>query len=163
MAQERGYSSLAMKVGIAGAVSLGAIATGFFLSRRGRHVVREAWEGRRRTRLEDRVLDRFWGDPLLGRRRLDVEELDRRTIAVSGRLFSPAEHRRCLSTARATPGVEEVVDRLTVEPRPRRHGFSSLTGPFGRAVRPLRPGDRLESPEPPESPESPESPQHPER
>jgi hypothetical protein len=141
MTQERGYGNLALKVGIAGAVSLGAIATGFLLSRRGRHVVREAWEGRRRTRLEDRVLDRFWGDPVLGRRRLDVEELVDGVVAVSGRLFSPVERRRCLAAAQATPGVNEVVDRLTVEPRPRRPGLSSLAGPFGRAA-PSRTGER---------------------
>ena len=48
---------IALKIGIAGALGLGAIVSGLLISRRGRRLVREAWQGRRRTRLGDEPTD----------------------------------------------------------------------------------------------------------
>ena len=54
-------------VAIAGVLVIGAVASGYFVSRQGRRVLKEAIAGRRRTRLEDRVLDALWGDEAIGR------------------------------------------------------------------------------------------------
>lgn len=109
--------SIALKVGIASAIGFGAIATGLFVSRRGRHLVKEAWEGRERTRLEDRVLDLIWGDPVLGRRDIDVDELDSGVLAIFGEVRTEQERRVALKLARDVKGVLELEDHLKIVPR----------------------------------------------
>ena len=109
-------AGLALRVGVAGAIGFAAVATGLLLSRKGRRLVREAWQGRQRTRLEDRVLDALWGDPVLGGRSIDVEELESGTVALSGRVESEDERRRAVTLAGRTQGVSTVVDRLEVAP-----------------------------------------------
>jgi hypothetical protein len=116
----KGLGSIALKVGIAGAIGFGAVATGLFISRRGRHLVKEAWQGRERTRLEDRVLDLLWGDPVLGRRDIDVDELDSGMIAIFGDVRTEQERRVALKLARDVKGVLEVQDHLKVVPRDAR-------------------------------------------
>jgi hypothetical protein len=113
-------TGLALKIGIAGAVSFGAIATGFLLSRQGRHLVKEAWEGRRRSRLEDRVLERIWQDPSLGRRDIDIAEVDAGRVSISGVVRTQAERRRGVAIAESVPGVEDVIDQLEIRERERR-------------------------------------------
>jgi hypothetical protein len=108
---------LALKIGIAGFIGFGALATGLFVTRKGRHLVREAWEGRERTRLEDRVLDALWDEPRLSRRRLDVDEVDSGRIELSGTLRSQEERDQALRIASVVKGVSVVVDRLAVVPR----------------------------------------------
>ncbi|MBX6364820.1 MAG: BON domain-containing protein [Gemmatimonadetes bacterium] len=124
--QDRSFSSLAIKIGIAGAIGLGAIASGLIISRKGRHLVKEAMEGRRRTRIEDRVLDALWGDPVLGRREIDVEEVGEGTVVLTGELRSEEERRRALALVGQVKGVSAAVDRFTVvatkRRRPRRAG-----------------------------------------
>lgn len=112
--------SIALKVGIASAIGFGAIATGLFVSRRGRHLVKEAWQGRERTRLEDRVLDLLWGDPVLGRRDIDVDELDNGIIAILGDVRTEQERRVALKLAGDVKGVLEVQDHLKIVPRDAR-------------------------------------------
>ncbi|MCI0432881.1 MAG: BON domain-containing protein [Gemmatimonadetes bacterium] len=112
---------LALKIGIAGAIGLGAIVSGMLMSRRGRRLVKEAWEGRRRTRLEDRILDVLWGDPRIGHRNFDVEEIDDGTVALSGVVRDRREHALALRLARRVKDVTRVEDRLVVEPGPRRY------------------------------------------
>jgi hypothetical protein len=107
---------LALKLGIAGAVALGAIASGFILSRQGRRVMREAWQGRRRTRLEDRVLGTIWDDAVIGRRTLDVQELAPGVIAVSGDLRDRLERDRVIDLVQRVEGVRTIEDRLSVVP-----------------------------------------------
>ncbi len=114
--------SLAIKVGIASAIGFGAIATGLFVSRRGRHLVKEAWQGRERTRLEDRVLDLLWGDPVLGRREIDVDEVDSGVVAILGEVRTEQERRVALALARDVKGITEVQDHLKVVPRESRRG-----------------------------------------
>ncbi len=116
-----GTSSLAVKIGVAGAIGLGAVVSGLLISRRGRHLVKEAWQGRRRTRIEDRVLDALWGDPVLGRRPLDVEEVDEGVVVVSGMVRNEKERRLALAMATRVKGVVKVEDRLELEsPEKRR-------------------------------------------
>lgn len=109
--------SMALKVGIASAIGFGAIATGLFVSRRGRHLVKEAWQGRERTRLEDRVLDQLWGDPVLGRRDVDVDEIDNGVIAIFGEVRTDQERRVAIALARDVKGIVAVEDHLKVVPR----------------------------------------------
>lgn len=118
--KEQGFSNLAIKIGIAGAIGLGALASGLFISRKGRHLIREAMEGRRRTRIEDRVLDELWGDPVLGRRDIDVEEVGEGTVVLTGELRSEEERRRALALAGRLKGVSAAVDRFTIVPRASR-------------------------------------------
>jgi hypothetical protein len=112
---------LALRIGIAGALGIGAVVSGLVISRQGRRLMREAWQGRRRTRIEDRVLDAIWGDPVLGRRDIDVAELGPGVVALSGSVATQVERRRLLRVARAVRDVNEVEDRLALEPKlPRR-------------------------------------------
>jgi hypothetical protein len=110
-------SRIALKIGIAGFVGFGALATGLFATRKGRHLVREAWQGRQRTRIEDRVLDTLWDDPRLARRRIDVDEMDGGRVEVIGTVRTQEERERALNLTAGVKGVNVVVDRLEVVPR----------------------------------------------
>jgi hypothetical protein len=110
---------IALKIGVVGAIGVGAVLSGLFISRRGRHLLREAWQGRRRSRLEDRVLDTLWGDPVLGRRDIEVKESPEGTVVLSGMVRSERERRVALALAADVTGVENVADQLSVEPRTR--------------------------------------------
>ncbi len=118
----REQPSLAIKIGIAGAIGLGAVVSGLLISRRGRKLVSEAWQGRRRSRIEDRVLDVLWGDPDVGRRAIDVHEMEEGVVELSGRVRGQRERRRALVLAERVRDVREVIDRLEVDsaPPPRR-------------------------------------------
>jgi hypothetical protein len=110
-------SRMALKIGIAGFIGFGALATGLFVTRKGRHLVREAWQGRERTRIEDRVLDTLWDDPRLARREIDVDEMDGGRVELIGTVRSQEERERAVRLAAAVKGVNIVVDRLEVVPR----------------------------------------------
>lgn len=110
---------VALKVGIAGAIAFGALASGFLVSRRGRRFLRDVWQERKRSPLEDRVIDTFWGEPVLGRRAIEVAEVEPGVIAVLGQVKSPEEKRAALNIARKVKGVQEVEDRLEVLSRAR--------------------------------------------
>lgn len=108
---------LALKIGIAGAIGLGAVVSGLLISRRGRRLVTEAWQGRRRTRLEDRVLDALWGDEILGRRKLDVAETGDGVIELSGVVHRRIERARAVRLARHVRDVKGVEDHIIIERR----------------------------------------------
>ena len=108
-----------LKFAIAGVLVVGAVASGYFVSRQGRRVLKEALAGRRRSRLEDRVLDLLWGDPDVGGRTFDVEETEPGTIALSGVVHTAGERDRALEVAGGARDVKSVQDRLTVEARRR--------------------------------------------
>lgn len=114
----REQPSLAIKIGIAGAIGLGAVVSGLLISRRGRKLVSEAWQGRRRSRIEDRVLDVLWGDPDVGRRAIDVHEVEEGVVELSGRVRGQRERRRALVLAERVRDVREVIDRLEVDSAP---------------------------------------------
>lgn len=113
-------SRMALKIGIAGFVGFGAVATGLFVTRKGRHLVREAWEGRQRTRIEDRVLDALWSDPRLARRRLDVTEGVDGQVKLAGTVHSNAERVHAVDIAADVKGVTMVLDALEVAPRQKK-------------------------------------------
>jgi hypothetical protein len=110
-------SRIALRISIAGFIGFGALATGLFATRKGRHLVREAWQGRERTRIEDRVLDTLWDDPLLARREIDVDEIDTGRIELIGTVRSDEERDRAVRLAAGVKGVNVVLDRLEVVPR----------------------------------------------
>jgi hypothetical protein len=114
--EQKPISRMAMKIGIAGFIGFGAVATGLFVTRKGRHLVREAWEGRERTRIEDRVLDALWDDDRLARRRIDVHEEQGR-VELLGKVRSEDERERAVSIASGVKGVDLVIDSLEVVPR----------------------------------------------
>lgn len=108
---------LALKIGVAGLIGIGAVVSGLLVSRGGRRLVREAWQGRRRTRLEDRMLDVLWSDPVVGRRNFDVEEVEPGLLELSGVVHGPRERARALRLAHSIKGVEDIRDRLITERR----------------------------------------------
>lgn len=127
MAKEEGPGP-ALKVAIAGVLVIGAVASGYFVSRQGRRVLKEAIAGRRRTRLEDRVLDALWGDDAIGGRTFDVEETEPGVIALSGVVHSEEERRLALVVAGRAREVREVEDRLIVEAAPPARRFLAVLG-----------------------------------
>jgi hypothetical protein len=108
---------LAMKIGIAGFIGFGALATGMFVTRKGRHLVKEAWQGRERTRIEDRILDVIWDDPRLARRDIDVDEVGPGHVQISGTVRSIGEGRRAIQLAGSVKGVEIIDNALRIVPR----------------------------------------------
>lgn len=113
-------SSTAVKIGIAGAVALGAMVSGFLATRQGRRFVKDVWEGKRRTPLEDRALDAIWGDRMLGRRGIDVQEIEPGVLAIIGTVRSAEERRWARAVVARIGGVDEIEDRLQVAERKRR-------------------------------------------
>ena len=116
-----GFGQALTRVGIAGAIALGAVASGMLLSRSGRRLLGEVWEGRQRTTIEDRVLDALWHDSRGGRRRIDVIELADGSVRLIGAVRDEAEHDRVIEIVKATNGVREIDAQLEIVPRQRRH------------------------------------------
>ena len=110
----RSVGKTATRVGIAGAIALGAIASGLLRTRSGRRLVGEVWQGRQRTRIEDRVMDALWRDKVLGRRRIDAAEIVDGVIELSGAVRSDVERGRAIAIAESVKGVGEVEDRMVV-------------------------------------------------
>lgn len=134
---QKPLSRMALKIGIAGFIGFGALATGMFVTRKGRHLVREAWQGRARTRIEDRVLDLWWDDPRLARRRLDVREIESGHIELTGVVHSVGERRRVVALTKTIDGVNIIDDRLEVVPR-EKHPRQLRTPAVLKAVRTSR-------------------------
>lgn len=107
-------SRLGVRLGLAAAVGLGALASGFLLTRPGRRLVVDVFGGRRRTPLESRVLDELWSDRLLGRRRIDVAEIEPGRVVLRGRVRSRDEVGRAVAVAERARGVQSVTDQLEV-------------------------------------------------
>lgn len=124
--EEKPVSRLALKIGIAGFIGFGAIATGMFVTRKGRHLVKEAWQGRERTRIEDRVLDGLWDDPRLSRREIDVDEVVDGEVELIGTVRSEEERTRAIRIAGSVKGVSVVIDRLQIAVRPKKRRLRSL-------------------------------------
>jgi hypothetical protein len=118
--EQKPISRMALKIGIAGFIGFGAVATGMFVTRKGRHLVREAWEGRERTRIEDRVLDALWSDSRIARRRIDVDEGEPGQVKLSGVVRTDGERNRAVEIASCVKGVTMVLDALLVAPREKK-------------------------------------------
>ena len=110
--KQPGLTNPAIKIGIFGAVALGAAVSGFLVTRQGRHFVKDVWNGRKRSPLEDRALDAIWGDPVLGRRRIEVLEIEDGVLAIEGQVRSADERRKALTLISRLKGVTEIEDRL---------------------------------------------------
>jgi hypothetical protein len=110
------WGGLGVRLAVGGAVAFGALASGFLVSRRGRRLVADTFRGTRRTAAADRVLDRFWAEPVLARRRLDVEEPSEGVLHVTGSVASARERALALELAASVPGVTDVHDLLVVDP-----------------------------------------------
>ena len=117
--KERNIRKTALKVGIFGAVALGAAVSGFLVTRQGRGFVKDVWDGRRRSQLEDRVLDALWADRALGRRPIEVQEIEPGVVALIGRVRDSEERRRARSVVATVKGINEIEDRLEIRPRKR--------------------------------------------
>lgn len=117
--EEKKLSNTAIKIGIAGAVAFGAVVSGFLVSRQGRRFVKDVWQGRRRTPLEDRALDAIWGDRMLGRRRIDVQEIEPGVLALIGQVRNGDERRWARALVARINGVNEIEDRLVIASRTR--------------------------------------------
>jgi hypothetical protein len=113
-------SSTAVKLGIAGAVALGAVVSGFLVSRQGRRFVKDVWQGKSRTPLEDRALDAIWGDRMLGRRGIDVQEIEPGVLAVIGTVRTADERRWARAVVARIGGVDEIEDRLEIIEKKRK-------------------------------------------
>ena len=111
------FSKKAVKVGIFGAVALGAAVSGFLVSRQGRRFVKDVWNERRRSQLEDRALDALWGDDILGRRPIEVEEIEPGVLALMGQVRNSDERRRARTVLASVKGVNEIEDRLEIRAR----------------------------------------------
>lgn len=142
---QKPLSRMALKIGIAGFIGFGALATGMFVTRKGRHLVREAWQGRERTRIEDRILDSWWDDPRLARRRLDVHEVEPGHIEVMGTVRSPGERRRAVRLAKAVQGVNLIDVHIDVVAPPDKTRVALPRPKLGQRLR--RP-DAKPDPEP---------------
>ncbi|MGQ0562773.1 MAG: BON domain-containing protein [Gemmatimonadota bacterium] len=112
--KDSGLPDTAVKVGIFGAVALGAVVSGFLATRQGRRFVKDVWQGRRRSPLEDRALDAIWADRVLGRRRIDVQEIEPGVLALEGQVRSTDERRRARAVIARISGIAEIEDRLEV-------------------------------------------------
>jgi hypothetical protein len=110
------WGGLGVRLAVGGAVAFGALASGFLVSRRGRRLVADTFRGKRRTPVADRVLDLFWDEPVLARRRLDVEEPRDGVLHITGSVASARERALALELAASVPGVEDVHDLLDIDP-----------------------------------------------
>jgi hypothetical protein len=120
--KQRNIRKTALKVGIFGAVALGAAVSGFLVTRQGRGFVKDVWDGRRRSQLEDRVLDALWADRALGRRSIEVQEIEPGVVALIGRVRDNEERRRARSVVATVKGINEIEDRLEIRQRKRTKG-----------------------------------------
>jgi len=127
------FSRLALKIGIAGVIGFGAVATGLLASRQGRKLVREAWQGRRRTRAEDRVLAALWADRVLGRRPIDAQEVEDGRVVITGQVRDEEERERAREIASRAKGVSAIEDRLEVVPRRAGRSWRGRLQPQGAA------------------------------
>ncbi len=64
--------------------------------------------------LEERVLEAFRNDPVLSERAVDIGAIGNGIIELTGWVHEPDESQHAVTITRGTPGVETVVNRLTV-------------------------------------------------
>jgi osmotically-inducible protein OsmY len=109
-----------IRLGLASALGVGALVTGFILTRPGRKLMGDVIAGRKRTQLEGRVLDALWSDRLLGPREIEVLELGPGRVSLSGVVENWEEVGRAVALAERAKGVKEVEPKLTIEQHHRR-------------------------------------------
>jgi hyperosmotically inducible periplasmic protein len=65
--------------------------------------------------LEERVLEAFRNDPTLSERAVDIGAVENGIIELTGWVNSDDESRQAVAVARGVPGVDTVVNRLTIK------------------------------------------------
>jgi hypothetical protein len=70
--------------------------------------------------LEDRVLEAFRNDPILSERAVDIGSLGPGVIELAGWVESDEEAQHAVTVARGVPGVDTVVNRITIGAREER-------------------------------------------
>jgi hypothetical protein len=113
-------NNIVLRIGLASALGVGALVTGFILTRPGRKLMGDVIAGRKRTQLEGRVLDALWGDRLLGPREIEVQETGPGQVALSGELENWEEVGRAVALAEQAKGVKKVESKMTIVPRLKR-------------------------------------------
>ena len=64
--------------------------------------------------LEELVLEAFHNDPILSERAIDIGAIDEGIIELTGWVYAASEAELAVTIARGTPGVQTVLNRLTV-------------------------------------------------
>lgn len=64
--------------------------------------------------LEERVLSAYHNDPVLSERAIDIGAIDEGIIELTGWVYAASEAEHAVTVARGTPGVDTVLNRLTV-------------------------------------------------
>ena len=64
--------------------------------------------------LEERVLEAYHNDPVLSERAIDIGAIDEGIIELTGWVYAASEAEHAVTVARGTPGVDTVLNRLTV-------------------------------------------------
>lgn len=64
--------------------------------------------------LEERVLEAYHNDPILSERAIDIGAIDEGIIELTGWVYAASETEHAVTVARGTPGVDTVLNRLTV-------------------------------------------------
>ncbi len=82
--------------------------------------------------LEDRVLEAFRNDPILSERAIDIGSISDGVIELAGWVEADDESRHAVTIARGVPGVDTVVNRITIGDEERR---------FEETARRFRDGD----------------------
>lgn len=112
-------TGMGLRLAIGGAVTVGALVSGYLLSRHGRRLVADTFRGRRPSPLAERVQEALWGDPLLAHRRITVDEVEGE-VFLTGTVATEVERNIALERARAVTGVRQVTDRIVLDPTLRR-------------------------------------------
>jgi hypothetical protein len=112
--------NIVLRIGLASALGVGALVTGFILTRPGRKLMSDVIAGRKRTHLEGRVLDALWGDRLLGPREIEVRETGPGQVSLSGEVENWEEVGRAVALAEQAKGVKKVDSKMTIVPRLKR-------------------------------------------
>lgn len=128
-------SALASTIGIAGIIGVGVAVGGLMISSQGRQLVREALHRRCRSRLEDRILELLWEDPMVGLRDFDVRDTGDGVVELSGVVRSRRERARALRLARSVEDVAAVEDRLLLVPPHHRGRHNGRRRPRREPIR----------------------------
>lgn len=65
--------------------------------------------------LEERVLEAYYNDPILSERAVDIGAVDAGIIELTGWVNTQEEAEHAVTLARGVPGVETVINRLTIQ------------------------------------------------
>jgi hypothetical protein len=76
--------------------------------------------------LEERVLEAFYNDPILCERAVDIGALEDGIIELTGWVNTPDEATHAVTIANGVPGVETIVNRLTIRLEEAQRDFQAV-------------------------------------